>query len=595
MKQFEYDPLNRLLSATGRESTQAAILPTWDVGVRNHDHTATNTYTRTYQFDKLGNVLKEQHTADGNPSNSFTKTFQYHATQEHNKLLSFTVGGTTYAHTYDANGNLLTETASRHHEWGYDDKLRLFRVEASGTPSKWAHYLYDSGGQRVKKVYHVNASTQHITVYIDGVYEHSYTKNSGTLDTDRNYNTLHVLDGTSRLASIQVGNDDDEPLDYPPIRYNVEDHLGNSCVELDGDGALINREEYYPFGDTSFGAFAKKRYRYNGKEKDGESGLYNYGMRYYAPWMCRFVSVDPLAGEYPHYTPYQYAGNKPINFVDLDGLEEGVKDGNTQPATDVSVDLAKNNSLFSVSESTNPGIKIIDVFGIVTVDRYEEAIMGGETFFSSNYGWVDATHAFTSTQRNEPSIGVEALWNQLINEPAPEQIHRGYYAVNYKQDIAIGPISIGIERQYLVKPGLSFEERKSVALAIFQDVSKAFEHMQGLAGSDSSFEPSDLPSNMLSFYRAVEGISENEIRELIQPLSPEQSLDVYRSYPGTFSDSQYKNYSFEPRHFDTPYTSKEFGIPDRLNTIQPASISTMKEFGTANLILFDQDMIRFRK
>jgi hypothetical protein len=36
------------------------------------------------------------------------------------------------------------------------------------------------------------------------------------------------------------------------------------------------------------------------------------------------VSVDPLQHEYPHYTPYQYAGNKPITFIDLDGLEEAL-------------------------------------------------------------------------------------------------------------------------------------------------------------------------------------------------------------------------------------------------------------------------------
>ena len=34
------------------------------------------------------------------------------------------------------------------------------------------------------------------------------------------------------------------------------------------------------------------------------------------------MSVDPLAPDYPFYTPYQFAGNKPINSVDLDGLEE---------------------------------------------------------------------------------------------------------------------------------------------------------------------------------------------------------------------------------------------------------------------------------
>jgi RHS repeat-associated protein len=64
-----------------------------------------------------------------------------------------------------------------------------------------------------------------------------------------------------------------------------------------------------------------KRYKYVGKERDEETGLYYYGARYYAAWICRFVSVDPLQFEYPYYTPFQYAGNKPIIAIDLDGLE----------------------------------------------------------------------------------------------------------------------------------------------------------------------------------------------------------------------------------------------------------------------------------
>ena len=36
----------------------------------------------------------------------------------------------------------------------------------------------------------------------------------------------------------------------------------------------------------------------------------------------RFLSVDPLSVDYPWYTPYQFAGNKPIWAIDLDGAEE---------------------------------------------------------------------------------------------------------------------------------------------------------------------------------------------------------------------------------------------------------------------------------
>lgn len=44
-------------------------------------------------------------------------------------------------------------------------------------------------------------------------------------------------------------------------------------------------------------------------------------MRVYSVKARRFPSVDPLTGQYPELTPYQFASNKPINSIDLDGLE----------------------------------------------------------------------------------------------------------------------------------------------------------------------------------------------------------------------------------------------------------------------------------
>jgi RHS repeat-associated protein len=68
------------------------------------------------------------------------------------------------------------------------------------------------------------------------------------------------------------------------------------------------------------------RYGFNGKENDnevkGEGNQQDYGLRIYDTRLGRFLSVDPLTKEYPHYTPYSYAGNKPIKFIDLDGAEE---------------------------------------------------------------------------------------------------------------------------------------------------------------------------------------------------------------------------------------------------------------------------------
>jgi RHS repeat-associated protein len=77
---------------------------------------------------------------------------------------------------------------------------------------------------------------------------------------------------------------------------------------------------------VSYGITAKGyRYGFNGKENDnevkGEGNEQDYGMRVYDPGLGKFLSVDPLTPKYPELTPYQFASNKPINSIDLDGLE----------------------------------------------------------------------------------------------------------------------------------------------------------------------------------------------------------------------------------------------------------------------------------
>ena len=63
---------------------------------------------------------------------------------------------------------------------------------------------------------------------------------------------------------------------------------------------------------------------YKDKElfEDADLEWYDYGFRNYDAQIGRFTQLDPLTDDYPHYTPYQYAGNEPIANVDLDGLEE---------------------------------------------------------------------------------------------------------------------------------------------------------------------------------------------------------------------------------------------------------------------------------
>ncbi len=91
---------------------------------------------------------------------------------------------------------------------------------------------------------------------------------------------------------------------------------------------VVSANDYYPFGQLMPGKQYGQlgRYGFNGKEQDpeikGSGTQYDYGFRVYDPRVARFLSVDPLFKGYPWYTPYQFAGNKPIISIDLDGLEE---------------------------------------------------------------------------------------------------------------------------------------------------------------------------------------------------------------------------------------------------------------------------------
>jgi len=62
---------------------------------------------------------------------------------------------------------------------------------------------------------------------------------------------------------------------------------------------------------------------YNGKELDTDFGLnwYHYGFRMYDPAIARFTGVDPISDQFPELSTYNYASNKPINSIDLHGLQ----------------------------------------------------------------------------------------------------------------------------------------------------------------------------------------------------------------------------------------------------------------------------------
>jgi RHS repeat-associated protein len=80
----------------------------------------------------------------------------------------------------------------------------------------------------------------------------------------------------------------------------------------------MRREEYTAYGETTFGSYGRKRYRYTAKECDEESGLYYVGNRYYAPWLSRWIGCDP-SGLATGTNLYVFCDNNPLTLRDDDG------------------------------------------------------------------------------------------------------------------------------------------------------------------------------------------------------------------------------------------------------------------------------------
>jgi RHS repeat-associated protein len=313
---FIYDPIYRLVSAGGREYERPPAIPPWADTPTPQDPTKTRSYTRDYQYDAAGNLRELKHGAHGN-GNSFRRVLE--TLPENNRLDTVSIGQKTYSYQYDDNGNLTQENTERHFGWDHADRLKAFKnqSEASDHASVEALYVYGSDGMRIKKWVCKNGTRSESTVYIDGIFEHHCWKENGH---QKQNNHLHIMDNQQRIALVRCG--PAYPKDAgPPIQYQLGNHLGSSNLVIGEDGVWSNREEYTPYGETSFGSFAKKRYRFIGRRRDEESGLNYHSARYYAPWLCRWMSCDP-AGIKGGINLFAYSHNDPVNYFDVTGKND---------------------------------------------------------------------------------------------------------------------------------------------------------------------------------------------------------------------------------------------------------------------------------
>ncbi len=275
---FGYDPLNRIVSA---QTTST------------HATSAAHCWEETYTVDAWGNLITNAATT--NPAytgclqeSGFTKT-----ADNSNHLSGF---------GYDVSGNTLNDGVVTNYVWDGESQLK----SAAGVT-----YSYDGQGRRATKV------GSKFYWYGSGGEILAETNASGATTNE------YIFFGGKRIALLPAGS---------TAQFYAEDLLGSSRVVTTNTGILCYDADFYPYGGerTPYtNTCTQNAYKFEGKERDAETGNDDFGARYYSNRFGRWLSADwsnvPAPVPYANLTNpqtlnlYSMVADDPESFADLDG------------------------------------------------------------------------------------------------------------------------------------------------------------------------------------------------------------------------------------------------------------------------------------
>ncbi|QIY92400.1 DUF6443 domain-containing protein [Chryseobacterium gallinarum] len=377
---YTYDGLNRLKDGIYTEPN------------------ATNPYNNNFNehltYDTNGNIMTLKRNAFPvfGSTSTVVDDLEYNYTGNRlNQVIEHSLNDTGYEGgnniiTYDLNGNMTNmldkgiENVQYNH-LNLPENFQFTPVSNSGVPNYInLSYLYRADGTKLRKIYSTrlegrNMPTNNtITDYLDGFHYNYYESVSCiTCRTEVAYEEQafqkDIIIGAGIRPKPSVWT-----LDFVPTAegfysfqenryiYQYRDHLGNARVSYIKNSAgvaqVTDTNNYYPFGLNHIGQGKGLlggyfNYKYNGKELQ-ETGMYDYGARMYMPDLGRWGVTDAMSEKYRRHSPYNYAVNNPVMFIDPDGNDVYQTNmGTTFTGSDAQQAFTAFKASMAVTESGN--------------------------------------------------------------------------------------------------------------------------------------------------------------------------------------------------------------------------------------------------
>lgn len=168
-----------------------------------------------------------------------------------------------------------------------------------------------------------NGASESILQTISTIIGRSY---KWIIDVDNYYQVNARLRVEDNASGMLAGNIDITANGLYTLTFTAQSTTSRIIVESQTTGTLFfdNIKVIDVTDEANGNAY---RFSFNGKEKDDETygggNAYDFGARIYDPRLGRFLSVDPIFNKYPFVTPYNFAQNKPIRFIDILGYGPG--------------------------------------------------------------------------------------------------------------------------------------------------------------------------------------------------------------------------------------------------------------------------------
>lgn len=395
---FSYDDLDRLRDATGQTNVYGGFQEqlTYDANgniktlLRKQDgNIIDNLNYEIYDGNRLKQVNDSGNKGEGFKDNSGGNDYEYdengNLKQDNNRGISsisynylnlptqIAINGKTLTYTYDASG-------AKH---AYSDGTRLIRYEGS----------FEYSGQTTNKPSRISFEEGQI-VYENGSWSY---------------------------------------------QYYLRDHQGNVRSVLKEDGTILQETEYFPFGmavtktpASTTDSYEKNRYLYNQKELQPETGFLDYGARQYDPTVGRWGVVDGLAEKFEFCSPFNYALNSPILYVDVDGNESN------------STHISKFGEVLAVYDDDDLGVYIhADAETKEDVDKSrkrEKSRSGGGKKVGETEFW-DEFVTPGSTNHEDGRIVLGSDWKDLVEWGYGRSVNQDFL-ITYKESKLYGALDL---------------------------------------------------------------------------------------------------------------------------------------------------------